>query len=378
MAKTSSRAVVIQSGSCSCKAGLSGQDFPSTVFPSVVGRPRFKGITPGVGQKACFVGHEALQRRNVVSLKSPIERGSVRDWDGLERIWHHTFENELRVPPEEHPVLLTETPLSPNERREKMAQILFETFNVPALYLANQAKLSMCSSGRLTGMVVHIGHGASYVVPISEGFAVKHATLRVDTAGQDLTEYLLDVLFARGLIAKTPADYELARGIKEHLCRVSLNFPQEVTSLATDMSLGKDYRLPDGKVIKVGKEQLQCPEALLRPSVLGVHAPGVSQLVRESIEKCDSSLRENMYSNIVLSGGSSLFPGLEERLKAELEQQMSPGRATEVNIIAPPERRYSCWIGGAILPTLSTFQHIWVLKQEYQESGPGIVHQKCL
>ncbi|XP_038071385.1 actin, muscle-like [Patiria miniata] len=380
MAEGGVRAVVIQSGSFSCKAGFAGEDFPSAVFPCVVGKPRFKGITPGVGHKASFVGHEALKRRSVLSLKSPIERGLVRDWDGLEKVWHHTFDNELRVPSEDHPVLLTEVPLSSNESREKMAQIMFETFNVPAFYLANQAKLSMCSSGRLTGMVVHVGHGVSYAVPVSEGFALKHATLRQDLAGQDLTEYLSDMLFARGLISKSAADSELAREIKEQMCRLALNFQPEMARLASDPSLAKDYRLPDSKVITVSKEQLQCPEALLRPLVMGINAPGLCQLAVDSIEKCESSLREDMYANIVLSGGSSLFPGLADRLKLEVERHLeqSTTGAPEVNIVAPPDRRYSSWMGGAILPTLPTFRHIWVSRQEYQESGPGIVHQKCL
>lgn len=366
------QALVIDNGSGMCKAGFAGDDAPRAVFPSILGLPKHKGVMVGTGQKDCYVGDEAQTRRGILALMYPIEHGIVTKWDDMEKIWHHAFYNELRVAPEEHPVLMTEAPLNPKCNREKMTQIAFETFNVPCFYVSIQAVLSLYASGRTTGIVLDSGDGVTHTVPIYEGYSLPHAILRLDLAGRDITNYLGRLLMGSGVSLSTSAEREIVRDIKEKLSFVSLDYEKDSVDLASDY---KEYELPDGVKIKIGAERFKAPELLFKPSLGGFESKGIHETCLASILKCDVDIRRDLYGNVVLSGGSTCFNNLSERISNELGSLAPP--SMKVKVVAPPERKYSVWIGGSILASLSTFQGMWITKSEFEEDGPSCVHRKC-
>lgn len=268
-------AVVIDNGSGVCKAGFAGDDAPRSVFSSVVGRPKVPGIMVGLDQNEVYVGEEAMQKRGVLRFGHPIEHGVVKNWDDMEKVWHHTLYSELKVSPEEHPVLMTEAPLNPKENREKMTQIMFEVFNVPCLYVSVQAVLALYSNGRTTGVVLDSGDGVSHTVPIYEGYGIPHAIQRIHLAGRDITAHLQKILAEKGYNFTTNAELEIVKDIKETMCYVVKDFEHAKKQAEDTHSCEKNYELPDGKKILIGAERFRATEILFTPKEAGSRLDGV-------------------------------------------------------------------------------------------------------
>jgi actin-related protein len=365
--------IVIDVGTGNCKAGFAGEDEPRCTFPSMVGRPKTSNVMNGTDVVECYVGADAQAKRGILKIQYPVEHGIVQDWDDMEKIWSHAFFKELRCEPHEHAVMLTEAALNPKANRERMAQIMFEQFYVPALYVSTQAVLSLYASGRTTGVVCDSGDGVTHIVPIYEGYAMPHGVLRLDLAGRDLTEYMQKLLQERGCSFTTTAEREIARDIKEKVCYVSEDFEDEMEKAADTKEI--TYEMPDGNVIAIASERFRCPEALFKPHLVGKEAKGVHEMVYEAITKCDIDVRKELLYNIVLSGGTTMYPGFGKRMQRELAA-LAPG-SMRIRVLYPDDRKHSVFIGGSMLSDLDTFYSMCVSRTEYRDNGPKIMHRKC-
>eukprot|EP01090_Pellita_catalonica_P017499 TRINITY_DN5299_c0_g1_i1.p1 TRINITY_DN5299_c0_g1~~TRINITY_DN5299_c0_g1_i1.p1 ORF type:complete len:390 (-),score=71.51 TRINITY_DN5299_c0_g1_i1:10-1017(-) len=330
----------------------------------------------GALQGDYFVGAKAEEYRGLLKLRYPMAHGIVTDWLDMERVWQHTF-TELHIQSEDHPVLLTEAPLNPLLNREKAAEIFFETFSVPSLFISLQAVLSLYASGRTTGVVLDSGDGVTHTVPIYEGFSIPTAIQRIDIAGRDITEYL-QLLLKRagsGYNFHTTAEQEVVRTIKEKVCYVAFDPLKEEELIESNKKpVQVVYKLPDGNTINLGTERFRAPEVLFRPELIGEEYPGVAEILLSSIQKADMDLRRTLYENIVLSGGSTKFVGFGDRLLDEVKTRAP--KELKIKISAPKERLYSTWIGGSILASLGTFTKMCVSREEWDEDGGASIHKK--
>lgn len=338
--------LVIDAGSRVCRIGFAGSTNTMLSFPTRVGRIHAKSAMTRM------VGNETLDGvlDEDINWSHPVS-GLVTNWDEMEAIWHHAFYNQFRgIMPENHPVLLTEAPLTPKANREKSVQIMFETFNVPALYIAQSALLSMCCCRLTTGVVVEVGAHAGHIVPVYQGCVVPHAIGRTNVAGLALSRLLKKLCLEEG----EPVCEDLARSS----CYVALNFETEMAALTQASS----------------SVRIRCPEAIFQPCLADLGQDGLHEVLHASIQKCDSSIHAALLRGILCAGGCTLLPGFDKRLQKEMAALSGP----QVRVIAPPEREHLAWLGGSDIASLGHFQQKWVTKEEYDESGPAIVHRrKC-
>ena len=380
-------ALIIANGSGFIKAGIAGADDiqPSVIIPTVYGIERDYSMHYQTSREIDvnrplqrFIGEEALKRDGFAVIKKyPIQHGIVCDWDYIEPTWRHIIEDELKVSPENHPVFMTETPLNPKANREKMTQIMFEYFNVPKFYLAVDAELSLYATGTTTGIVCSSGDSISHAVPIHDGNYLPDATLRLDLGGKDVFEHLTKLLGEKEPSLSSMNTFQRTKmrpaiiKIKEKMCYVAQDFANEMKKDGDEQG----YELPDGKVIKIDNERFKAPEIIFEPSMIGLNESGLHKLLNDSIKKCNEDLRQELYENIVIAGGNTKFDGFAKRLYSEMKSLASDD--VTVEIVAPENRQYLSWIGANILTSWSTFDEMWILKEEYDEIGPTIIHQKC-
>nr|XP_013800088.1 PREDICTED: actin-like protein 9 [Apteryx mantelli mantelli] len=365
-------AVVIDTGTGSCKAGFAGQQKPISEISTLVAYPSEQSLGSEKARPRTFSREEALLHADV-DITGLTQSGIIINWEAAEILWQHIFYNDLMVPPEEHALLITDPPLSPITNREKMVELVFESLHSPGIYIASQSVLSVYAHGQTSGLVVDTGYAVTHTVPVHEGYSLPHAVERMDIAGSHMTHYLMKLLRDSGYMFSEEMT-QVIEDIKHKCCYVASDFENEC--YLPKASFTVDFPLPDGQTISLGKERFQCPEVLFNPpQAHGISYVGIHEMAQRSLNKVPEAVREKMYKNILLCGGSSLFEGLEKRFSSELLQKMPSN--TKIRVSAIPLRRYSAWMGGSILASLKNFQSCWIRKEEYSEHGPCIVHQKC-
>jgi actin-related protein 2 len=313
--------IVVDNGTGYVKAGFAGDNLPRHTFASVVGRPTLRAeedLVDTSALKDIMVGDEAVANRRALEMSYPLENGIVRNWEDMEHVWSHLFADRLRVPTAGRRVLLTEAPMNPKENKRRMLEVMFEKYGFGHAQLETQAILTLYGQGRMTGLVLDSGDGVTHIVSVYQGYVLPHLTRRLDVAGRHITRYLIKLLLGRGYAFNRSADEQTVAHIKERLCYVALD-PRKELRLAEDTTvLVEKYTLPDGRVISIGQERFQAAEALFRPDLVDVESRGMSDLVWEVIQAAEPDVRPELYKGIVLSGGSTMYPGLPSRLEHDI------------------------------------------------------------
>ncbi|KAG7762061.1 hypothetical protein KL946_004925 [Ogataea haglerorum] len=359
-------------GSGTIRAGFAGDEKPKINHSNLVGRPKYNKIMPSaISQTDTFIGSRAQQLRGLLKLKYPLANGIVDDWESLELVWSDVVQ-QLEAKTNQHPLLVSEHPLNPSKNRDRLAELVFETFNFPALYVAMPAVLSLYSSGRTTGTVLDSGDGVTTVVPIYDGFSVPGTIKRLNFGGRDITRLVQGELMKSGYFLSTSSEFELVRSLKERLCHVNPKPAEQHAKGPAAAEERKEFPLPDGKMVRVAGQTLWLPtELYFQPEKFGVEEVPVHQAVVNSVRKTNYDLRPQLFENIILAGGSTMFRNYGVRL---LEEMKLEDPELRLKIYASPERRASCFVGGSILASLSVFKQMWVTKAEYEEN-PQLVHQ---
>ena len=348
----------------------------------MVGRPQLRAemeSIESVDLKDVMCGDEAEAVRFALEINYPVENGIVKNWENMEHLWDYTFHDKLKIDPKQHKIMLTEAPLNPKNNRRQTIQTMFEKYQFGGAHMSIQAMLVLYAQGLLTGVVVDSGDGVTHVVPVFEGFVPQHLIRRLDVAGRHITSYMIKLLLLRGYSFNRSADFATVQAIKEKLCYVALDVNKD-RALATETTvLTQKYQLPDGTVIKVERERFEAPEALFRPELVDSEGDGMSAMVFNMIQASDMDCRTEYYKHIVLSGGSSMYPGLPSRLEQDIKalylKNVLKGDVKRMNrlklrIEDPPRRKHMVYLGASVLGDLMRDRDdFWISKKEYEEEG---------
>eukprot|EP00761_Pharyngomonas_kirbyi_P013660 gb/GECH01013689.1/.p1 GENE.gb/GECH01013689.1/~~gb/GECH01013689.1/.p1 ORF type:complete len:401 (+),score=92.37 gb/GECH01013689.1/:1-1203(+) len=383
--------IIIDLGSLQTRVGFASDTTPRSIIPSVVGYEQFRTMADMCLGPRNAVGREALMKQSMLHLLYPLESGTISnnhphdsnddntDWDDLQALWRYIFSDVLSVSSEQYPVLLTESILLPSHDREKMAEIMFEEFATPALYMANQADLSLnVDRRRKNALVIDMGYTKTEIVPVVNGQTQYHATSSIPIGGRDLTQYLMQLTeHHQEIISPSKREFDIQNQNKERFGYVALDPSKERSSIAKhpDTYERSAPRFCDDNII-LREERFQCTEPLFQPNLCRKNAPGIPIAATRCINQCHPDVHRELYRNIILIGGSSKFEGMKERIIREL-QLLSPEKDVQINVTTLSDNaQIVAWKGGALFASDVSFPQKTVSLKEYQENGSSIIHQQ--
>ncbi|KAK3603176.1 hypothetical protein CHS0354_043009 [Potamilus streckersoni] len=401
-------AVIIDNGTGYTKMGYAGNSEPQFIIPSCiaikesasVGDQSIRRLGKGVEDLDFYIGDEALTATSY-SVKWPIRHGIVEDWDLMERFMEQAIFKYLRAEPEDHYFLLTEPPLNTPENREYTAEIMFESFNVPGLYIAVQAVLALAASWTskqvgertLTGTVIDSGDGVTHVIPVAEGYVIGSCIKHIPIAGRDITYFIQQLLREREVGIPPEQSLETAKAIKERYSYVCPDIAKEFAKYDQDPS--KWMKQFDGVntvtkqpfTVDVGYERFLGPEIFFHPEFSNPDfTTPISEVVDAVIQNSPIDCRRGLYKNIVLSGGSTMFKDFGRKLQRDVKrmvdqrlkisEELSGGqlkpKPIDVQVVTHHMQRYAVWFGGSMLASTPEFYQVCHTKADYDEHGPSI------
>ncbi|KAJ8019956.1 Actin-related protein 3 [Holothuria leucospilota] len=401
-------ACVVDPGTGYTKLGFAGNTEPQFIIPSAIAIKESAKVADktqrmtmkGVGDLDFFIGDEAIDKPNYAT-KYPVRHGIIEDWDLMERFMEQVIFKYLRAEPEDHFFLLTEPPLNTPENREYLAEIMFESFNVPGMYIAVQAVLALAASWTsrqqgertLTGTVVDSGDGVTHVIPVAEGYVIGSCIKHIPIAGRDITYFIQQLLREREIGIPPEQSMETAKAIKEKYCYICPDIAKEFEKYDTDPAKwikkheGMNSITKKSFAVDVGYERFLGPEIFFHPEFSNPDFTlPISEIIDNVIQNCPIDVRRPLYKNIVLSGGSTMFRDFGRRLKRDvkrivdarlkLSEELSGGRLKpkpiETEVISHHMQRYAVWFGGSMLASTPEFYQVCHTKAQYDEHGPSI------
>jgi actin-related protein 3 len=407
--------VVIDVGTGYTKLGYSVNSRPDYIIPTVVGIPadlntRSVSQRTGTEDLDFYIGFEAQARAPAYAGTNVMKHGQIEDWDKIEQFWEQCIFKYLRCEPEDHAILLTEPPLNSPDNREATAEIMFETFNVPYLYIGMQAMLALAASWTaagsrsMTGCVVDSGDGVTHVIPVVHGYPISNAIVHVPVAGHEMTSFIAQLLQEREPSVPAHDRYVTAKNIKERFCKVARHpsvtyqmFDKDRAKYITTYT-GIDSKTKKPFTCEVGYERFLAPEVWFSPELVsGEYTTPISALIHRAIRMSPIQDRVPLFGNIVLSGGSTTFSGLAERLQRDVQAIVDEelrqnaiitsqklGRehkagTVKVEIKEHKRQQYAVWYGGAMLASTGVaFYAKCFTKQQYNDEGPAVARKSAI
>lgn len=368
-----SKTVILDNGCNTIKVGYAGDKKPKFVLPNIIGIPKYKPIQDGNKHSDIYISNAAFEKAGILDFHYPISDGIITDWDKMELIWRYTFDNELKKDSSSSPIFFTDSFDNSLEQRRKIAQIAFEKFNVPSLFFESNDLLTISSVPNQTGLVIDSGESRTIITGISNGQRIANVLTTNRLAGRTLTSYLVEKINERQTYLRVSSDRFLAQNIKESICYVVDDYKTEREKSKTSDKFNYQYEFPDGNQVAINELRFKVPEFLFKPKLWGFEFTGITDLINETIAKADPNIRNDLYSNIILTGGNTLFKGFPERLQAELSKT---NPSVNVKVVAEKDRQFSAWKAASQKSKSSEFKSLLISKHEFQEKGVEVI-KKC-